>query len=248
MIVPVIYKIQSKVKPERIYIGSAIYYKNRWADHKRQLRLKTHHNPKLQHHADKYGIDDLIFSIIEPCLPQFLIEREQYYINTLQPYFNVCKIAGSTLGRKMTEETKQKIIKANRGKIIPEEVRRKMSIANKGRIQSEEWKKRRGLSIKGDKHPNFGRKMPEKTRQAIIKANKGRKIVGQALINRSLCRIGKSHKMPKRGPMLDEIKKKISEARKGTPAHNKGIPMSQEQKTKLVLAWKIRRVRQKDKN
>lgn len=33
-----IYKIQSRAKPERFYIGSAVYFSSRWSVHRCQLR------------------------------------------------------------------------------------------------------------------------------------------------------------------------------------------------------------------
>ena len=58
-----IYKIESKIKPERIYIGSAKNIQFRWNLHKRELLNKKHHSHKLQWHVNKYGIDDLRFII-----------------------------------------------------------------------------------------------------------------------------------------------------------------------------------------
>ncbi len=112
---PGIYKIQSKTKPERIYVGSAINCDYRWGGHLRELRHGKHHSSKLQNHYNKYGEDDLYFVIIEPCLPHFLIKREQFYIDELKPFFNVAKIAGSSLGICRTEEFKEKERKANTG-------------------------------------------------------------------------------------------------------------------------------------
>jgi len=104
-----IYKIQSQIKPDRVYIGSAIDIKDRWWNHIGKLKNNKHGNAKLQNHFNKYGENDLIFIIIEPCFSQFLIIREQFYINTTNPYFNICKIAGSCLGRKHSEESKIKM-------------------------------------------------------------------------------------------------------------------------------------------
>lgn len=50
-----IYKIQSKVKPERIYIGSAVNIRHRRNQHFSSLSLNNHHNKKLQYHYNKYG-------------------------------------------------------------------------------------------------------------------------------------------------------------------------------------------------
>ena len=105
MKISAIYKIQSKIKPNRFYIGSAININHRRDCHLHDLRNNKHNN-KLQRHYNKYKESDLEFLIIEPCLPEFLTTREQYYIDTLKPYFNILPVAGSSLGYKHTEETK----------------------------------------------------------------------------------------------------------------------------------------------
>jgi len=113
-----IYKIESKLKPERVYTGSAVNMKQRWIRHLSDLKLNKHHSIKLQRHYNKYGQSDLIFIIIELCFPEFLTAREQYYINKLKPYFNICKIAGSSLGRNVSEETRKKLSESNKKPII----------------------------------------------------------------------------------------------------------------------------------
>lgn len=112
-----IYQIQSKIHPERVYIGSALYIKGRWGEHLRKIKLGGHHSNKLQYHANKYGIEDLVFSVLEPCLPENLIQREQYYIDTLNPWFNIAKIAGSNFGVKHSEESIRKTAEKNKGRI-----------------------------------------------------------------------------------------------------------------------------------
>lgn len=159
-----IYKIQSKIKPERIYIGSAINITKRWSNHLCYLQKNTHHSSILQNHFNKYGIDDLIFTIIEPCFPEFLIIREQYYLDKLKPKFNVRFIAESHLGVKHSEETKRKLSIYHTGKTHTPETKLKISISLKGRknphkgyICSDETKKKRSEALKGNKN-NLGRK------------------------------------------------------------------------------------------
>jgi group I intron endonuclease len=124
-----IYKILSKIKPERCYIGSAISLENRKRDHFRDLRQNKHSNKILQHHYNKYGINDLQFIIILFCKEIELIEAEQFFIDSYNPYFNICKIAGNSLGYKHTSETKEKFHKRK----ISEETRKKLSEAHKGK-------------------------------------------------------------------------------------------------------------------
>ena len=111
-----IYKIESKIKPERIYIGSAVNIDKRWKEHKRDLRADRHHSPKLQRHYNKYDESDFIYTAILTCKKEDLISREQELIDCYKPYFNSCKIANSRLGLKKTQEAKDKISRANKGK------------------------------------------------------------------------------------------------------------------------------------
>jgi len=102
-----IYKIQSTVN-SKIYIGSSVNLKRRMHEHLSSLKKKDHGNRYMQRHINKYGLKDLRFSIIEFCTKEKLIEREQYYINTLNPEFNLCSNAKSVLGTKHSKESKQK--------------------------------------------------------------------------------------------------------------------------------------------
>lgn len=100
-----IYKLSSYKFPKRIYIGSSVNLIKRLSQHVNLLAKNTHPNPKLQHHFNKYGIDDLRWCIIELCTKEILIEREQYYIDTLKPYFNIRNRAESNLGLKLSPAT-----------------------------------------------------------------------------------------------------------------------------------------------
>jgi hypothetical protein len=62
----------------------------------------------------KYGYSNFSLDILEYCKPNELISREQYYIDTLNPEYNILKTAGSRLGKKLSYETKKKIGEINR--------------------------------------------------------------------------------------------------------------------------------------
>ena len=149
-----IYKIQSLIKPEKYYIGSAVNFNRRWNHHLHRLR-HNEHNPKLQNHYNKYGEKDLIFIIIEPCLVEFLIAREQYYIDTLNPMFNINIKAESSLGLKRSKESNEKNRLAHLGKKDSDEVKLKKSLSHKGRpahnkgiSRTEDEKMRISISMK----------------------------------------------------------------------------------------------------
>lgn len=57
----------------------------------------------------KYGYSKFKLEILEYCEPSVLIEREQYYIDTLNPEYNVLKVAGSLFGYKHTIESLEKM-------------------------------------------------------------------------------------------------------------------------------------------
>lgn len=121
-----VYKIQSIIKPEWCYVGSATYAKNRWNLHLADLRKNKHHSPQLQRHYNEYGKKDLVFIVLEPCFPEFLRIREQYYLDKLKPYFNCSPTAGSSLGIKRSDEFKLKVSRSCKGHKLSEETKQRM--------------------------------------------------------------------------------------------------------------------------
>jgi group I intron endonuclease len=143
-------------KDGRQYIGSAVSIRARWGHHRYRLRNGEHHSSYLQRVWSKYGESEFTFTVLECCLPEELIIREQWWIDNLKPEFNILQKAGSWLGQKHTEESKRKI--AERAKI-----------SQLGRKHSEESKLKRSIALKG-------RKPSPQTIAATIKACKGRKL------------------------------------------------------------------------
>lgn len=74
-----IYKIVNLVDG-KLYIGSSVSITERLMQHKYRLRGKRHDNAYLQNAFNKYGENMFIFSEIEKCTTENLIERENYYI------------------------------------------------------------------------------------------------------------------------------------------------------------------------
>ena len=107
-----IYQIVNRINSKR-YIGSSVRLLGRKKRHFSELDCNIHHSQALQRAWNKYGKENFDFLILEYCEPCNLLEREQYYIDTLLPEYNICKIAGNCLGVKHTEETKEK-----RGKLL----------------------------------------------------------------------------------------------------------------------------------
>ena len=189
-----IYKIINKVNG-KVYVGSAVDLRRRWREHKSILCKNRHYNDRLQKSWNKHGEGNFLFEVIEEVQDkEKLLEREQCYIDILKPEYNICKIAGSALGTKRSEETKRKMSESNKGENHP----------NFGKHLSEETKQKMSEARKGEKHHNFGKHLSEESKRKISEARKGEK----------------NHNFGKR--FSEETRQKMSEARKGEKHHNFG--------------------------
>ena len=82
----------------------------------------------------KYGYSNFSLDILEYCELSQLIVKEQYYIDILEPKYNILKIAGSRLGTKHSESTKQLLRNAFKGRLFSEDSLDKMRVAAKLRV------------------------------------------------------------------------------------------------------------------
>lgn len=138
-----IYEIRC-ILTNKIYVGSTLNHLKREKDHFNNLKKNKHHNKKLQNAYNKYGSEYFKFTIIEEVSDdENLIEREQHYIDTLEPFFNICKIANSSLGLKRSQETKDKIRDANLGIKHP---RWRNEIKSKAQGGDKHWTKKKKFS------------------------------------------------------------------------------------------------------
>lgn len=248
-----IYKLESKING-KIYVGSASRFRDRKGDHFRRIRNKNHGSYLLQRHCDKYGVDDILFKIIE-IIPRIqeesivdfrnrLLKREQYYIDTLHPVFNICQKVNSCLGVVRSEEFKQKHRGDNNASKRPE-VKQKQSEARK-----KYW----------DTHPHpfgeqnsfYNKKHTKETCDKIGSKNKGKLKGNQHNLG---------HKCPKTPEQIQNIKdswtpekrKEVGERLGKLPRWNKGLkgyhikslggkrnPQSEEIKNKQSAAHKER--------
>lgn len=150
-----IYQILN-TKNGKFYIGSSKNLRKRCKTHFSNLRKNKHKNIILQQAFNKYGIEAFNFNIIEK-VEDFnnLINREQYYIDTLNPKYNINKIANSSLGVKRRFETIEKIRNANLGLKHSEERNRIKSIAQGG---NNHWTKHKQFSEEAKKHMSESQK------------------------------------------------------------------------------------------
>lgn len=98
----------------------------------------------------------------------------------------------------------------------------------KGFKHTEETKKRMSQSASGKNNSQFGTHHSEEWKRKMIESRKGYKHSIETKKKLSLAKLGDKNPSKR----LD-VRKKMSKAKKGRPAHNKGVPMSEEQKKKL---------------
>lgn len=72
------------------YVGSSVNIKRRLEIHKANLRHNHHDNSHLQNAWNKYGENNFVFSVLESCSQETRFEREQFYIDTIKPEYNIC--------------------------------------------------------------------------------------------------------------------------------------------------------------
>jgi group I intron endonuclease len=111
-----IYKWENNMTKE-IYIGSAIHLKKRLIEYYRPSYLThpTRGRSIICYALIKYGFSNFNLEILEYCSKEELIEKEQYYLDLLNPEYNIFKYAYSSLGYKHTLEAIQKISQAKKG-------------------------------------------------------------------------------------------------------------------------------------
>lgn len=177
-----IYKIVCN-ENHKIYVGSSSDIKSRWNRHKHNMK-NNRGNPNMLNSYKKYGNTSFSFEVIEECDVKMLIEREIYWANfyksqgyvlfncgdfiesptrRLKPSLEIRqKISKSLLGntrtkgKKVTEETKNKISNSLKllGRKMSQSNLEKLRVANK-KPKSEEHK----LNISKSRTESYGIKL-----------------------------------------------------------------------------------------
>jgi group I intron endonuclease len=124
----------------------------------------TKSNVLLQRAIKKYNLQDFIFIVFEYCDSKELISREQIYLDTLLPEFNILKKAGSSLGYKHTDEAKTLMSRPK-----SPETKQKMSEAKAGENNPIFGKDR-----SAENNPFFGKKHSSETLQKMSEAQSGK--------------------------------------------------------------------------
>lgn len=138
------------------YIGSATCIYTRLHNHYSMLKKGIHDNKILQSVYNKHGKDNLKWEVVELCTKEDLIQREQFFIDSLKPEMNICHYAKNTLGYRHSEETKKMFSEKRKGN--KNSLGRKLSQETKSLIRAKA--KKRGITeafMKASKKANTGR-------------------------------------------------------------------------------------------
>lgn len=149
------------------YIGSSVDLGRRFRVYYDFSYLSTRINKsksRIYSAILKHGYSNFQLEILEFCDKENAISREQYYIDLLNPEYNLNSTAGSRLGRIHSEESKEK-----------------MSIAALGRKHTEETKNLISLATKGNNNPNFGKLHSEETKALITLARLGKSHLSESI-------------------------------------------------------------------
>lgn len=118
--VPIIYCIKNTIS-NRIYIGSALKGHARFSEHKNLLLDNSHSNLFLQNDYNKHNGNNFVFIVLEILIDKTnLLLREQVWLDLFHDKqvncYNILSVAGSHLGAKRSQETKDKMSLASKGK------------------------------------------------------------------------------------------------------------------------------------
>lgn len=216
-----IYQIVNKVNGKR-YVGSAVCIRKRWHAHRCGFRLSKHPNRYLMSSWQKYGEEAFTFEILEHCSLDELLVREQWWIDSTSPEYNLSPTAGSCRGVKHTEEVRRRVSERNKGnkyalgRKISEYVKSRVAEANrlrKGVKQSADHAEKRAAGHRGMKRS-------AETRRRISEAMTGKK----------------------RGPRSAEYREKISASMRGRVLSDEHMAALQAGRAKRVYTPEQRAV------
>lgn len=161
-----IYKITCK-NNNKVYIGSSINITQRWSAHRSGLKMAKHCNPNLLNSYNKYGLESLVFEILEECDTDILIEKETQWFEKYKEegyeMFNYGDfIDNPTRGVSLTEEHKKKVSNGLK------EFYKNNTVNNKGK-KSEQW------VCDKISESQMGHKVSEKSRNTFIEMAKSPK-------------------------------------------------------------------------
>ena len=169
-----VYKIVNAANG-KLYVGSSVNVENRIFKHLSFLRRGIHPNAHLQAAFSSYGEDSFSFVLLETCAKDELLKCEQHHLDALKPDYNICAVAGNSLGFKHGPEAKAKMTKANLGnkrmlgKHHTEETKRLIGAKAALRRHTEERRAKISAALMGNRY-SVGRTLSQEHRAKVSAA------------------------------------------------------------------------------
>jgi group I intron endonuclease len=177
----------------KFYIGSAVDISKRLKNYYNKSYLNRYKNMHICNALLIHGYSSFSLTIIKYIdisnsssneVRKLILEREQYYLNTMKPVYNILKVAGSILGYVHNEKSIAKISEAKKGKPRSAETRTLLSDANIGKTLHSETKSKISDTMKGMIRS-------AETRTRMSEAKKGKIISVETRIKMSEAKKGK---------------------------------------------------------
>jgi len=133
----------------RAYIGQSTSIIRRWTDHKSNLNKRKANNDHLQSAWNKYGKDKFSFHVLELCDSRVLDDREQYYIDLIDPSYVFNSRLNVTKPKLEIELAQSKLPDDIKEGALQEYIRvAKETKSNRMGLESaQEWIKSKGYSM-----------------------------------------------------------------------------------------------------
>lgn len=224
----------------KVLIGSSKDIQTRFRTHKTRLVNGKHANSHIQAAWLKYGREDFEVRVLEECLFDELIAKEDEWMDRYDSLDNSSgyNMRGATPRSYISEVTRRKMSESHKGGSISEEQRKKISIALKGRPSSrlgkhqpEEFVRQLSRRMLGN-HYTLGKtgfRHSEESKRRMSIACTGRKHSEETKRKLSVSHVGKK--------MSEDNREKLRE-RMTLSNPFKGRKHSEESKARMSLAHK----------
>lgn len=128
----------------KFYIGSSVnlgrrfssYFSYKVIESQSKFSIICLRSPALL----KYGYSEFSLEILEYCTKDQTLKREQFYLDSFKPQYNILTKAGSRLGSVLSSETRSKIRISLTGNKLSEITKSKIKASRIGTKHTEETK------------------------------------------------------------------------------------------------------------
>ena len=158
-----------------IYVGQSINLGKRLGQYLTLSYLEDRNNLIISRALVKYGYINFSISILEYCDKSILTEKEQHYIDLLNPTYNILKVAGSSSGYKHSLESRNKRSKSLKGVYVG------IKSSLYGKTHSEKTKEIMSLDRQGIDNYFYGKTHSEETKQLMRQKALNRKHSAETL-------------------------------------------------------------------